>query len=82
MLVNFSFLIKVVSSCGAVLRKCKYFPIRFQSERNRNAILTISLGDMFGPSILHTTIRKSAEDSFNSPSLNLSLPSISSSLSI
>ena len=32
---DFSFLIKVVYSCGIVFRKSKYLPIRFWSKRNR-----------------------------------------------
>ena len=37
---------------------------------------------MFGPSILYMTAGKGEEDSFNTLSLNLSLPPVSSSLSI
>ena len=39
------------------------------------AILTISLKDMLGRSTLYLTVGKCGEDSFNSLSLNLSLPS-------
>ena len=42
------------------------------------AILTISQTDMFGPSILCTTVGKCEEGSFSSLSLNLFLSSISS----
>ena len=84
---NFSFLIKVVSSHTIVFRKCKCFSIRFWSRKKGiwpfpGAILTISLGDMFGPSTLYMTVGKGGEGSVNSLSLNSSLPSISSSLSV
>ena len=37
---NFFFLIKVVSSCRTVFRKCKCFPIRFRSKRSKNLTFT------------------------------------------
>ena len=39
--------------------------------RSPGGILTISLGDMFGPTTLHMTVGKCEKDSFKSLSLNL-----------
>ena len=45
-------------------------------------ILTISLEDMFGPSTVYMIVQKGEEESFNPLSINLSLLSISSPLSV
>ena len=85
----FSFLIQVVSSCGLVFRKCNYASQLGSKVKeigiwvSAGTILTFWQEDMFGPSSTsYITVGKGGESSFNYLSLNLSLPSMSSTVSV
>ena len=79
-------LIKMIYSCRILLRKCKGQLGCEVKETgispSPGAMLTISLQDMSGPSILCITVGKGKKDIFISLSFSILLPSISSTPSV